>query len=498
MAAEREHQSTFPEVIPDRVAAALDAEGLALLNDPLGRLKVVEAENASLRAEVAELRRENQELRARLGKDSTNSSRPPSSDPPERLYKRAKREPSGRKAGGQPGHKGVTREMLPPERVTAVIGHHPATCSGCGADLSSAPQAGEPVPHQVIELPEIRPEVIEHRLHAARCESCGTVTRAELPPEARWCTGPRLTAFAALLCGRFRISREETADLLWSALGVPISKATVQACCERVSAAIAEPVSVLVNALRHLALVHLDETGWKLGRARLWLWVAVATTFTVFAVHLRRSRDQLVEWFGSSFHGVVHSDRWRPYEMFPPDHRQLCWAHLLRDLQAIIDAAGAGKDRAEKTLLAARTIFVDWRLFKQGSLDRAELQRRTSGFRTTFHTFCADGSGQDADRCWRALGSGLIRLWPAVFRFLDIDGVEPTNNAAEQAIRPAVLWRRSSQGSRSEAGSTFVARILTVAATCRRQGRHPLAYLTEAVVNYTHGRPAPALRSDIS
>jgi transposase len=493
--------STTPrlEPLPERLAASLDPETLAWMQRVVARLESVEAENVRLRSENETLRDEVRELKARLGQNSTNSSRPPSSDPPGTSYKPAKRRHAGKKRGGQAGHKGVTREMLPPERVSEVVDHRPSSCSACSADLSHAPLAGSPIPRQVIELPEIAPEVVEHLLHAVKCENCGVITRAEPPPEATWCEGPRLTAFAALLCGRFRVSREETSQLLEGLLHVSFSKATVQACCERVSAAIADPVDGLIHALRGSPMVHMDETGWKLAGARRWLWVCVATTFTVFAIHLRRGRAQIIDWLGTTYEGIVHSDRWSAYKLFSPDHRQLCWAHLLRDLQAIVDASGTGREAAEETLKQTDSLFSEWHAFKRGEFDRVELLRRTSDFVAAFRSFCESGVAQDADRRWRALGHDLIALWPAVFQFLHIDGVEPTNNIAEQQVRQGVLWRRTSQGCRSEPGALFVSRILTTTSTCRRQDRSPLAFLTAAVFAYLHGRPAPSLlRPDTS
>ena len=446
----------------------------------------------TLAERVRELEEEVRVLRARLNQDSSNSSKPPSSDPPGAKRKYRQRERGGRPAGAQAGHEGARRATVPAEKVTKVEEHRPARCEACGRDIGGAPMVEGNHRRQVVEIPEIVPDVTEHRVFGAQC-ACGHTTWGEFPPEAAFGTGPRLTALAAELSGRYRLSREETADLLSDVLGVPICKGTVQACCERTSEALAEPVAEVERALPDAPVVHMDETGWKVAGKKAWLWVFATAMTALFVVHPRRGRDILEHLFGKGRPGVAVSDRWCAYSFFDPESRQLCWSHLLRDLVGIVDAKGEGSGPAQPMVEAAARMFSDWHAFLRGEIVRAVLAERIAPFRETLRAFAEAGFAQEPDRKWWGLGRDLVRYWPAVFRFVDVEGVEPTNNAAEQAVRPGVLWRRSSQGTRSEAGSLFVGRMLTTAATCRRQGRNLLAFLEAAVLARLHKRAPPGL-----
>lgn len=462
---------------------AIDPEVKALIEG-------LQATVARLEKRVGELEAENADLRARLGKDSSNSNKPPSSDSP---FKRKPPKAKGkRQVGGQPGHKGVTRAMVPPERVNERKEIRPSMCP-CGHDLAGVAPEGKPSVRQVVEIPRIEPHVTEFLLHRVRCPSCQALSAAEPPAEAQTGTGPLLTSLAAMLVGQYRLSRESVADLLARILDVPMCGATVQASCERVGDALAAPVEALEAALPSTAAVHLDETSWKERGVLRWLWVAVSERFTCFSVHARRSVAQLQAWFPKGYDGRVHSDRWRAYDVFDVERRQLCWSHLLRDLQAIVDRGGAGSARADRMLVGARAMFEHWRRLGGGEIDRAALLTATERFRKAFRRFCGDGRDQDEDRTWRALGRDLLRQWSAVFRFIDTDGFEPTNNAAERGLRTAVLWRRCTQGTRTEIGSAFVGRILSAVATCRQQGRDVLGYLAEALLAYRRGTEPPSL-----
>jgi transposase len=445
-----------------------------------------------LQARVVVLEEKVAELMARLGQDSSNSSKPPSTDPPGR-NRYPPRQRGQKKRGAQPGHKGVRRDLVPPEAVSEFRPCFPEQCRGCrGAFLGETPSMA-PLRWQVVELPPMTPFVIEYQLHRLVCPGCRAVTTADLPPEARYGTGPRLTGLIALLCGRFRVSREETALLLEMVLGIPLCKGTVQACCERTSNALAGTVSEMEATLSQAPAVHLDETGWREGKARRWLWVAITSRLAVFALHEKRGMGQLRAWFQRGLAGTAISDRWSAYLLFPPEKRQLCWAHLKRDLQAIVDRGGPGKDPALAAHALRKAIFRLWHRFKQGALSRAQLLEQTAPFRAAFEDFCKNGRDQTTDPKWRTLGTDLLALWPAVFRFLEVDGVEPTNNHAERGLRPGVLWRKVSQGTRSNAGSRFVARILSVATTCRLQAQPLLEFLHRAILAHLRGEPGPSL-----
>jgi transposase len=457
------------------------------LREEAGTLR---AENQALRTANAALSLENAELRARLKTDSSNSNKPPSSDSPFKRPQPNKREKGKRKAGGQPGHKGVTRAVIPPEKVNHRVELRPSACA-CGTRLEGVPVEGRPQVRQVVELPPIAPEVTEYTLQFVRCPCCRALNAPPVPPEAVTCTGPRLTALAATLVGQYHLSRDAAAELLQTVLGVPICAATVQDCCVQMSDALESPTRAVEEALPAAPAAHLDETSWRQRGIMHWLWIAVTAQFECFAVNRRRGKDQLLRWFPKGFAGVIHCDRWRPYEMF--GRRQLCWSHLERDLQAIVDRNGAGGPSAVVALAGADAMFRTWHHCKAGAITRAVLGEGTAAYRVQFHDFCRRGRDQDADPKWRSLGGDLLRQWDSIFRFIDTEGLEPTNNTAERDLRGAVIWRRTTQGTRTEEGSLFVSRVLTAAGTCKIQKRSVLEYFREALLAFRGGDSVPGL-----
>lgn len=464
-------------------------ELIALVLSLQERLEKAEARASAAEARVAVLEKENAELRARLGKNSSNSHKPPSSDSPFKAKPKGK--PGERKVGGQPGHKGTTRAALPPEKVTDWRFVRPSNCV-CGASLVGV--AAIPActwTRQVVEVPQIAPQVIEYTFETVCCPDCRREVRPEVPPGATTCTGPNLTALAATLVGEYHLSRDAAATLLGTVLGVPVSAATVQDCCMQVSAALETSTADVDSSLPSSSVVHMDETSWKVKKKLHWLWIAVGDRVTSFAVHARRGKQQLDVWFPEAFNGVVVCDRWRPYERFA--RRQLCWSHLERDLQAIIDGAGDGTLHATRALAGADGMFDTWWKHKDGDISRGDLRRDTEAYRGDFRAFCMAGKAQNSDRRWRALGTDLLRQWEAVFLFLDVEGVEPTNNTAERGLRSGVIWRRTTQGTRTEAGTTFVQRIMTAHANCKRQGRLVLRFLADTLLAHRQGVTPPSL-----
>ena len=463
--------------LPPSLLSSLPAEVVALLASPARRIGELEALVAEQRALVAE-------LQARLAQNSSNSSRPPSADPPS--FKRPPpKASSGRRPGGQPGHDRHERRRLTP---TTVIDHRPPRCSGCHAPLAG--DDPDPAWSQTWELPEARPLVTEHRFHRLACP-CGRVTAAA--PSAGDAYGPRLKAAVAYLTGVTHLSKTQAQDLCEDLLGLPISTGQVCAIEAEAAAVLAVPLDELRAELPECH-ANLDETGWKQAGQRHWLWVAVAATFTVF--HLARSRGRKVveELVGPAYAQVATTDRWSAYNRL--GRRQLCWAHLRRDFQAAIDRGGGGKPVGEDLLGLSDSIFSTWKRIRDGTLSRrAACGRIRKWFGPDFEAALEAGLGADCKRT-RALCGDLLAKWDHLWTFTEVEGVEPTNNAAERALRPAVLWRKRSQGTRSEGGSRYVAGMLSVAATCRQQGRRVWAYLTQAFDAAARGKAAPSLLPD--
>ena len=448
---------------------------------------------ARLSKEIERLREETRELKALLKKSSRNSDQPPSSDPPS-IPPRPAKTPTGKKPGGQPGHPGTTRELKRVEDVQRVVSVYPERCMGCRATLErkAGCESSGPLRHQVTEMAPLVAEVTEYQLHETCCERCGTLTRAGLPAgvPSRAC-GPKIQALAALLTGQYRISRRQVEELLETVFQTTVSLGTVSALEQATSQAIAAPYAEAVAAAQASAHLHVDETGGREANGRSWLWVAVSTLGTLFRLHPKRGREGFEALLGPAFAGIVSSDRWSAYSHLPLDQRAVCWAHLKRDFQKLVDRGGAAAPVGASGLEAVRQLFTLWHGFKDGAFDRAELLVRLQPVQARVDLLLQDGLLADTKTA--GFCKNLRKIWPALWTFARVPGVEPTNNDAERALRPAVIWRRTSFGCHSSAGSRFAERILTVVATLRRQGRNVLAFIEEACRAAIAGDPAPEL-----
>jgi transposase len=449
---------------------------------------------AALQEQVAALQRENAELRARLGQNSSNSSRPPSSDLPG-TRRPTNQLPSGRTPGGQPGHPGHQRVLLPLAQVDHVISLVPVVCRQCGEGLPATASPDDPANErqQVTELPPPRAEVTEYQLAARRCRSCGTVTRACRPAEVgAGSFGPRLQALVALLSGRYRLSRREVVQLMGDVWGANVALGSVSELEQATSTALAPVVAEAQTVAQRAAATNMDETGWREGRRKAYLWVMVTALLTVFRVDRTRSGQVARELLGPRWRGIVGSDRFSGYAWLEVPWRQVCWAHLKRDFQQLVDWGGAAAPIGTAALAIEQQVFEVWHRFRAGTIDRATLQEELNPLRLTLRDLLLDGTisehAKAAGRC-----TEVLRLWPALWSFARYPGVEPTNNAAEQALRPAVLWRKGSFGTHSPAGSRFAERMLTVSATCRQQGRDLLDFLTQATQAARLGTLPPSL-----
>jgi len=440
-------------------------------------LRALEAYVAALEGRVAA-------LEARLTQDSSNSSKPPSSDPPS-AAPAPPRPKSGRRRGGQPGHPRHLRPELPPDVVRQL---RPDTCRHCRAPLVGDDPA--PLTHQVIEVPPVRPHVTEYRRHRLCCPRCGRVSCPPLPAGAAAGYGPRVQAACALLAGAFRLGKRPVAAVCRDLFGVPISPAAV---CrlERATAAALAPAAEEVR--RHVAgrPANVDETGWREGRRRAWLWVAVTQFVTAFTIRLSRGRAVLADLIGGP-PGILTTDRFPAYDHLRADARQVCWAHLRRDFQAMVDRANAGTAVGDDLLTYADIALGHWKRVRDGTLSRHGFRRHLSWLRPAVRELLEAGAAC-ACAATAATCRNLLAVEPSLWTFAAADGVEPTNNAAERALRHAVCLRKTSYGTDSADGSRFVERMLTAVATCRQQGRDVLAFLTDTIRAARLGVTPPSL-----
>ncbi len=423
------------------------------------------------RAERLEKRVE--ELERRLNQNSGNSSKPPSSDGPGVV--RPKQEPRGRNPGAQPGHKANFRVPVPKERVDEFVTVVPSHCDQCKTPLKG--KDSRPKKEQKIELPPLQAHITEYQLHALVCPTCGKTTRAKLPEGlSKGLLGPRLLAVISLLSGSYHLSKRQVPSLLEDLCGLKLSLGSVTLSEKAVSQALQEPVEEARGFVEKQPLGNADETGWKEGGKLAWLWVLSTKLVSVFKVHARRGKEGMKEALGA-FAGILGTDRWQTYNSFA-GFRQICWAHLMRDFEGFRQSMGRPGRLGQKMHALAQELFKFWHKVRDGTLSRKTFSNRiVPPLRRQLKRFLAQGLRYPAMQgaCLR-----ILKLEPSLWTFAEIPGVEPTNNAAERALRPAVLWRKGSFGTHSPQGSRFAERMLTVTTTLRQQKRNVLEFLTQA------------------
>ena len=477
------------------------AEELVRLRHENGALRT---EVASLRAEVATLRSENAALRdalatvqtqvaeltARLGQNSSNSSKPPSSDPPHRPA-RPPRVPSGRAPGAQVGHPGHGRALRPPEQVDRQIEVRPVACAHCGALLLG--EDAHPVRHQVTDLPVVRPAVVEYRRHTLTCLACGCPTVGTWPPAMpTGAFGPRVPATVGYLTGRLGLSQREAAEAVETLYHLPVSLGSIAALEQTVSTALAEPVTEAHRYVQEQPVINADETSWREGRQRGWLWIASTVWVTVFLRLATRGANGAKQLLGEHYAGIVGSDRWAGYSWLALTQRQICWAHLRRDFQALVDYGGSATPVGRLALVLTARLFHLWHQARDDPGAWATLAEQVRPVQAEFRVLLEAGA-QSPSAKTAGLCRSLLKLWPALWTFVTVAGVEPTNNDAERPLRRAVLWRRRSFGTQSAAGSQFVERVLTAVTSLRQQERDVLDYLTAACAATLAGQKPPSL-----
>lgn len=450
-----------------------------------GRDAVVEVLLA-MSAQIASLTARVEALERQVAKNSRNSSKPPSSDPPWAPKGRPKK-PSGRKRGGQGGHDGWHRQLYVPDRVEAVW---PGECRGCGTGLDRAAD-GVPCVHQVAELPPIAVEIVEYQLNKVACPSCEQVTVAKLPEGvARLAFGPRLHALVGTLATDARVSRRNIQALLTRALACPVSLGAVDGMLERLGTALAVPYEEAVEFVRDADVACVDETGWKIDGEQSWVWGAFTEQVGVMRIDPERSADAADRLLGD-FAGIVSCDRYRVYNQY--SERQLCWAHLDRNLSELALYPEPTRSRAQELKRCCDQVFAAWRAYADEHQNRTRLRRQIGQIRSRMHRLLNAAAENGRDKKARRFCRSVLRDFDDYWTFARAPGVEPTNNDAERGLRRAVITRKLTFGSRSPRGAQTTERLLTAAETCRRQGRSLFDYLADTASAHARHEPAPSL-----
>jgi transposase len=475
--------------------------------DPQQRIAELEAANRALQVQLddaqALLARQQEQIRqlqqqlkdttAQLNTNSSNSSLPPSSD----RFHRKRRPPQPpdhprKKRGAQPGHPRHQRLLLPSDQVQRTIPCVPTACRRCGQPLDGTDPA--PLRHQVAELPVVVPEVVEYQLHRLTCPCCHTSTCGTLPAEVKGHFGPRLEATLALLAGQYHLGLRPVVALAADLWGLDISPGMVSKLRHRTAEALLLPYVQVALYVRRQN-VNIDETHWREAKKQVYLWAVLTPLAGLFRIAKGRTAQAAEDLLGKEYAGVATCDRLKSYWWIK--RLQWCWAHLRRDFQAMIDRGQPGQVIGKQLLEQSNRLFHLWHQLGEGTLSRRQFQQAMQPVREAVRRTLEAGR---KCRCSKTAGTckELLAHEEWLWTFVEVEGVQPTNNEAERAERHGVLWRKTSGGTDSRQGSRFVERILTVVETCRRQGKKVLDTLSACILAWRHNRAPPDLLAVIS
>ncbi len=455
-----------PQMIPQ--ATTLE-EAQSLINDLW--LKVVAQSRR-----MEEMAKRIEELEEKLGTNSRNSSKPPSTE----IHKESNKKSagSGKKAGGQPGHQGKGRVLFSADQVTHVQSCYPTQQCDCGGEVRTTHTIGR---HQTIDLPEIKPLITEYRRYAGTCQGCGKAHEGRLPVgvSARL-VGPRLLALIGALTGGYRLSKRLVQGLLQDVFRIEVSVGVISQSEAIISAALEDIVQEAHEHIRQAPVVHSDETGHKEKGKKQWMWVAIAGLVSVFMARASRSAEMAKELLGEAFVGILVSDRYSAYTWVDAARRQLCWAHLLRDFTKISERSGSAGQVGDQLLAQAKRMFRYWHQVRDGTLTRTGFAHAMIHVQARMEAALQQGincgESKTANTCKR-----ILKVKTALWTFVHTQDVEPTNNLAERTIRTYVIWRKTSFGTQSKRGSLYMERMMTVVGSCKLQGRNVLEFVTDAL-----------------
>lgn len=409
------------------------------------------------------------------------------------LPNRGKDNKDKRERGAQPGHPGKHRAPFAKNEVDHTNTVTPEFCESCGLSLENA-EATPYFVHQVLELIAKPFEITEHVLMSCQCPGCARVSHAQLPSEVPTRNfGPKFMAALSMMSGVLHMSRRDIVEFVQSVWGVSISLGTVSSLEGLVTEAISGAHSEVHAAIQREETAGADDSGWKQNNKYACLWVFTSPRLTYYQITSDKSAENAAKVLGK-FDGVLTSDRAKNLDFFK-GWRQTCWAHLDRHFLAISQRPGLSNQIGLEAMQVHDQVFHIWHQFKKAVIDADQLFEALQGPRQELHSILERGTrcgeSQTQNTC-----QNLLNIYERLWTFSYLEGVEPTNNSSEQKIRNGVMWRKTCYGSQSERGTRFAESMLTVAATCRQQGRSIFRFLEESILAFLQNIPGPSLNPD--
>ena len=465
-------------------------------------LAASEARTAASAATVVALREEIKDLTTKfalvmekLSQNSSNSHLPPSSDGPgatTRNQRRAAKKKPKRGPGGQPGHKGAYRELLPSESVDTVIDLFPEVCEGCGAQLRGTPDI-DASRYQQLDIINYRPHLTEWRRHMVGCDRCSAQTRAEYDSSVipALAFGPRVTSIVALFTGVYHLGRRKVQRIMHEVFGISVSLGAVSSMERRATQALEPAYREAEIEVEQGLVKHTDATSWLRAGKLKSLWVLATMSATIFSIFDDGRRDTILPFFGDQI-GILVSDRASVFSFWEMSLRQICWAHLARKFKAFSERDGPAGTMGRELLDCTSILFEYWRGYKNGFLTRGEFQKFILPVRKQFEDTLERAKRANIRRVSGSC-KDILAHREALWTFVTHEGVEPTNNHAERELRGFVLWRKRSFGCRSDRGERFAERLMTIAHTARKKGKSVLDFIAQSMTAQIEGTPPPRL-----
>ena len=461
----------------------------SLIEQQQTTINQLEAQSAQLQAtllqqqtQLSEKQMQIDELLERIGKSSRNASRPPSSDSPAHKAQRPKKPPSSRQQGAQPGHSKHERALLPEAEMDEVQAYWPPSHCQCGSALLMDAQPRHR--HQVFDLPVVKYTATEHQIHQGHCPQCHQRYVAQLPdwvPSGQM--GPRLISTIVWLSGQLHCSIRQIQQVLKQQWQLDFSIGAISQAQGKANAWLGELYRHIGQEIRRSPVAHADETRYYRGTERRWLWALVTDSMCWLMTHYSRgmgAADELLQ----DFSGYLVTDHYAGYGRVESDRRQLCWAHLMRQFQAISERCGLAGQQGQHLLLMARCVIRVRHYYENHRVNKTvyhkRMQRLKQHFSKTLTQAAASPEGQRTTNQCRHLLKDEALCWT----FLRDDRIPLTNNTAERALRPYVIWRKLSFACQSYRGEQFFPMVLSVIGTLQRLQLPTAHYLRTACTEY--------------